>query len=611
MPTRPPLAFVAAFAGLALPAALGVGMFRATSNAPRGSMLPTVPFPVGNEFSEEKRVLGKVLFYDEQLSADNTVACATCHVQTAAGADPRRTRNPGPDGVFGNADDIFGSAGVIAQDGQGDYTANPVFGLNRQVTRRSAPSVINAGHSLELFWDGRVDDAFHDPDTGELLLPGFAALENQAVNPPVTDNEMAHHQRDWAQITAKLAHARPLALASDVPPDMAQAVLDARTYPELFRRAFGDGGITAARIAMAIATYERTLVADQTPWDAYFMGDSTAMTPAQIRGWQAFDDVRCTNCHVVPLFTNHEYANIGLRPVHEDRGRQEVTGRNADRGRFRTPGLRNVGIKRSFMHNGAFTNLTDVVNFYAEPKPFNDNVDGFATVGLSSQARADLVAFLEGGLTDPRVANGEFPFDAARLHSHPDNAPNPAIDAGTGRPDSTGRLPRIIAVTPPLIGADDFRIGLTEVPEGATAVLHMSFEAPVGGVVAPDTVLGPFTASHPDGLAAAATAHWPIPFSPVLNGRTVHMQWVVDDPGSDEPALSPVASATFFCGFGDCATGCLADLNRDLSVDFFDVTAFLDLYAQGALGADLAEPLGTLNFFDLAAFLDAFAAGCP
>jgi hypothetical protein len=86
---------------------------------------------------------------------------------------------------------------------------------------------------------------------------------------------------------------------------------------------------------------------------------------------------------------------------------------------------------------------------------------------------------------------------------------------------------------------------------------------------------------------------------------------VIDDPGASEPALSTIASATFICGFGDCATGCLADINRDQSLDFFDITQFLTLYNQQAPGADLAEPLGAFNFFDLAAFLDAFAAGCP
>ena len=83
------------------------------------------------------------------------------------------------------------------------------------------------------------------------------------------------------------------------------------------------------------------------------------------------------------------------------------------------------------------------------------------------------------------------------------------------------------------------------------------------------------------------------------------------DSGAGQPALSPVATATFFCGFGGCATGCLADINRDRHLDFFDITHFLALYNQQAAGADLAEPLGVFNFFDLAVFLDFFSQGCP
>lgn len=609
MPTRTRSSHLFALAGLALPAALGVAML--TTPSPRGTLLPDVQYPIGNAFTEEKRVLGKILFYDEQLSTDNTVACATCHTQTVGGSDHRRVRQPGPDGLLNTPDDIFASPGVIHQDDQLDYAAHPVFGFNRQVTNRAAPPVTNAAHFIELFWDGRASDTFHDPETGEPVLSGFAALESQAVNPPVASDEMGHHGRDWPHVTAKLAHARPLALASDVPPDMADAALSARTYPELFRRAFGDSAITPARIAMAIATYERTLVSDQTPWDAWILGDDSAMTAQEIRGWDAFEAVRCTVCHLPPLFTNGGFANIGLRPIAEDRGRQNVTGNFGDRGRFKTSGLRNVGLKSSYMHNGQFTDLFDVVVFYASPKPFPENMDGSANVNFSAQQRADVTAFMQNALTDPRVANGEFPFDAASLFFNPGNAPNPAIIPTTGRPDAQGILPRIIAVTPPLIGTDDFKVGLTDVPEGARAVLHISFAEPVDGLVAPDTILGPFTATHPDGLAASATAHWPIPFSPILDGRTVHLQWVVENPGAEEPALSRVASATLFCGFGDCATGCMADLNRDQSLDFFDLTEFMALYNQQAPAADLAEPLGVFNFFDLAAFLDAFAAGCP
>ena len=124
-------------------------------------------------------------------------------------------------------------------------------------------------------------------------------------------------------------------------------------------------------------------------------------------------------------------------------------------------------------------------------------------------------------------------------------------------------------------------------------------------------MLGPFTASHPGGLAAVATAHWSIPNSPILDGRTVSFQWVVDDPAAPEPARSPIVRATLLCGFGDCATGCPPDLNRDLRVDFADVTTFLALFHQRDADADLAEPFGVFNFFDVANYLGSYNAGCP
>tara|TARA_R110000782_G_scaffold19101_4_gene52001 strand:- start:11321 stop:13159 length:1839 start_codon:yes stop_codon:yes gene_type:complete len=601
-----------AIAAVVAPLALGVFMFGVTGQ-PRGlSTLPPVPVPVGNPMTEDKRVLGKALFYEQQLGSDNTVACATCHAQANAGADPRISLHPGFDGVLGNNDDVRGSAGVVAQGTQADYEPHPVFGLNPQVTPRTAPPMINAAYSSELFWDGRAAQVFTDPVTGQIVLTQHAALESQAVNPPTDAVEMAHADRDWQQIAAKLAHARPLALASDLPPDLSQAVLDARTYPELFRRAFGDTQITPARIAMALATYQRTLIADQTPWDAFVAGDTNALTPAQQRGWDLFqgDAARCAQCHVPPLFTDGTFRNIGLRPVAHDAGRQGVTGNPDDAGRFKVPGLRNAGLKRNFMHTGQLATLDLVVLFYAESAHNTDNLDPLMNgIVLTPDQQSDIVAFVDAGLTDPRVEQGLFPFDAPTLFNTPGSTTNPVLFPG-GRPDSQGRVPLMVARTPPLIGSADFKLGLGNVAPGAQATLVMSINPPVAGVITPDTVIATVNASTGPG-DPASTVYWPIPRTPLLDGQIRHFQWRVDDPNQAEPALSRVARATLVCGFGDCATGCPADLDRNQRLDFFDVTAFLALYNQQDAGADLAQPLGTFNFFDLAEFISLYTAGCP
>ena len=599
---------------IAAPASLGVVLFQsdATGRGSPVSLLPNVEFPIGNEYSEEKRVLGKILFFDEQLSVDNTVSCATCHQSFTGGADPRIARNPGPDGLLNTDDDILGSPGVIAQDSQTEYDAHPVFGLNRQITGRAANPVINAAYPLELFWDGRANDVLIDPITDEVVLQGFAALENQVIGPPISEVEMGHMDRDWPAITAKLVHARPLALTSNVPQDMADAALDARTYPELFRRAFGDSEITASRVAMAIATYERTLIADQTPWDAFVQGDSAAFSASEARGWNAFQTEFCTFCHIPPLFTDQSFRNIGVRPIEEDIGRQAVTGDFFDRGKFKVPGLRNAGLKRTFMHNGEFTNLTQVVNFYAGNDHFLENIDGtIPGININAQDRADIAQFMETGLTDPRVANQLFPFDEPDLFFSPGNQPNPRLLPGQGVPDSQGRVPQIIAITPPLIGDENFKIGVGNVAEGATARLVASTVPPANGQVLDDIIIGTYTAADPDGIDTSATAFWPIPFSPALDGAVYFLQWRVDDPAQPQPALSRIARVEFICGFGDCATGCLADFNRDQLVNFFDIADFITAFGNQDRAADLATPIGAYDFFDVAEFIAAYNTGCP
>ncbi len=154
--------------------------------------VPPVVFPVENPFSEEKRVLGKILFFDEQLSTSNNVACATCHSMPRAGAEPRLARHPGDDNILNTPDDIQGSPGVIRSDAINNYEADAVFALTPQITGRSANSPINAAFAPNLFWDGRATSRFVDPQTGEVAIQSGGALGNQSMQPPVKTIEMAH-----------------------------------------------------------------------------------------------------------------------------------------------------------------------------------------------------------------------------------------------------------------------------------------------------------------------------------------------------------------------------------------------------------------------------------
>jgi len=397
------------------------------------------PVPAENPVTEQKRILGKILFWEEQLSSDDTVACGTCHIPAAGGADPRLAAHPGPDALFGTADDTVGSAGIVHRNTLNEAVDDPVFGPARQVTGRASPTMLMSMFAQDVFWDGRARSVFLDPlDAGNVIIAAGGALENQAVAPILSNVEMAHDGRTWGDVTNKLALVDPLAVAGRVPPDMAAALVANPSYAELFSAAFGDPAITPARIAMAIATYERTLVPDQTPWDLFMGGDTSAMTEAQIQGWTDFsENTVCDNCHILPDFTDHEFYNIGLRPADEDIGRQAVTQLGDDFGSFKTPSLRNVGLRKVQMHVGWITDVQDAVDFYnavtnvTRHTQFLDNQSGIPTnnpglfvdystlsfFGASAARQAPVIDFMANGLTDPRVAAEAFPFDRPLLGS--------------------------------------------------------------------------------------------------------------------------------------------------------------------------------------------------
>ena len=417
---------------------IGIGLVCLTGLAFAQLVTPP-PVSPENPLTEEKRVLGKILFWDEQLSSDDTVACGTCHIPAAGGADPRFAAHPGPDGLFGTEDDTIGSAGIVHRNVSNEPVVDPVFGSGRQVTGRASPTILMSMYAEDVFWDGRARSTFTDPlNPIDILIPNGGALESQAVGPILSNVEMARDGRTWADVTNKLAVVTPLARAANIPPDMTAILIQNPSYPELFEAAFGDPTITPARIGMAIATYERTLVPDQTPWDLYMAGDTTAMTEDQIQGWIDFSEQTvCDNCHTLPHFTDHQFYNIGLRPADEDIGRQSVTQLGEDFGSFKTPTLRNVGLRKFQMHVGWITDAQDAVDFYnaesavTRHTQFTANQSGIPTQNpgnfvdystlsffVPSPARqAIVVDFLENALTDPRVAAEEFPFDRPALGS--------------------------------------------------------------------------------------------------------------------------------------------------------------------------------------------------
>ena len=455
------------------------------------AQLPPAPVPVENPLTPQKALLGKILFWEEQLSSDDTMACASCHQPEHGGSDGRVRRpnqpvNPGADGLVGTADDIRGSLGVVHRNAAGDFAPVPTFGLQTQVTGRSSNSAVGAAHHAELFWDGRASTVFTDPETQTVAIAFGGALESQSLGPILSTVEMGHDGRTWNDVRAKLQRIEPLRLATNITPDIAAGLAAHPTYPALFASAFGDSAITARRIAFALASYQRTLNPDQTPWDRFMAGNAAAMTPQQVQGWNLFQgNGRCGLCHTPPFFSDDFYHNLGIRPWQEDPGRMNVSQAMPDRGAFKTPSLRNAGLRPAMLHDGSMpalgdpagaTNPHSMVNLYlAGGGSFRDNLSTFLVPlnqnGVSLNDMLLIEDFVQNALTDPRVAQGLPPFDHPMLRGS-------RFGPRTLSPGLAGAtMPALIDHQPAFPGSVGYQVGLTGGTGGGLGFLGFALDA--------------------------------------------------------------------------------------------------------------------------------------
>lgn len=247
---------------------------------------------------------------------------------------------------------------------------------------RWAPSWNNSGYYTSLFWDGRA--ASLEEQTG--ALPGH-------MGPISAPGEMGGK---LDEIVAKL---------NAVP-----------TYKRQFNNTFGSDA-TPEAIAKAIAAFERTLVARNSPFQRYVSGNNKALSPAAKRGFELFrSKAMCTTCHTPPLLTDNSFHNISapqIGPLAEDAGRADVTKDAADKGKFKTPGLYNSASRAFFMHDGAFSKMSQVIEHYnIGGSPQNMNQDPLIMpLKLNDKEKADLAAFMQS-LTDPaldRITAPELP----------------------------------------------------------------------------------------------------------------------------------------------------------------------------------------------------------
>ncbi|MFQ5481589.1 MAG: cytochrome-c peroxidase [Nitrospinaceae bacterium] len=242
------------------------------------------------------------------------------------------------------------------------------LGNGQKELGRHSPTVINSGYFTAQFWDGRG-----------------GSLEEQAKGPIAAKGEM---NQDYAELVQELA-ALP-------------------GYVERFDRIFGKNSLTIENIARAIATFERSVVSKNSPYDRYQQGDRKAMTKAAVRGMTLFfGKARCVICHNGPAFTDNGFHNIGVKPagpLKQDLGRFNVTRDPADKGAFKTPGLRHVTRTAPYMHNGAERTLQDVVEFYNRGGDDVPNKSGFMTpLDLSAQEKQDIVEFMQALEGEPII----------------------------------------------------------------------------------------------------------------------------------------------------------------------------------------------------------------
>ena len=275
------------------------------------------------------------------------------------------------------------------------------IGIRNLKGARNSPTVLNAMFLESQFWDGRAK-----------------TLEDQAKLPIINSIEMG--MKDHNEVVARVR---------GIP-----------EYQSEFARVFGSEGITIDTIAKAIATFERTQLSGNSPFDRFMAGDQKAISDSAKRGWELYNGkARCISCHAFnpssPFFTDFKFHNIGvaakdqnftalarqarqllntdpkkqqevldelaLKPGFSELGRYLVTRQPKDIGAFKTSPLRDIELTAPYMHNGSEKTLLDVVKFYDKGGEPNPNLDGgMRPLKLTDKEMDDLVELMKTFTSD-------------------------------------------------------------------------------------------------------------------------------------------------------------------------------------------------------------------
>jgi len=242
-------------------------------------------------------------------------------------------------------------------------------GVGGKLGTRHSPTVINSAYNSLQFWDGRAP-----------------SLEEQAKGPMTNPVEMAHSLEG----VVKHLQADP-------------------KYPGLFKMAWDTDQITIDMVVKSIASFERTVIAGDSPFDRFYYGhDSKALPSAAQRGLIIFISAKkgnCAVCHTIgndyALFTDNKFHNLGVgadtRGNLNDLGRYAETKNDADMGAFKTPSLRNLANRGPYMHDGSFPTVKDTLAHYIGGGNWNPHLDKeiHSLDVLTPDERDDLLQFLD------------------------------------------------------------------------------------------------------------------------------------------------------------------------------------------------------------------------
>jgi cytochrome c peroxidase len=263
------------------------------------------------------------------------------------------------------------------------YDHNLSHGVNNSLTTRNSPGLFNLAWQKEFMWDG-----------------GINHLDLQPMAPITAENEMAE------QIEAVISKLR-----AD------------KTYPKMFKAAFGDESITYKRMGKAMSQFLLQLVSSNSKYDRVMRGEDSFILPEKL-GYAIFQK-KCTGCHTEPLFTDHSYRNTGMPTDRylNDLGRMRITGDPNDSLKFRVPSLRNVAMTFPYGHDGRFFSLLNVFDHYRKSMVPNKYTDSLLQkkLTLSNFEVGQLTAFLytltdsvflkDKRFADPNIDNSRPPMD--------------------------------------------------------------------------------------------------------------------------------------------------------------------------------------------------------